>query len=114
MLTLGAILLLAGLGGLIGKAVAVYNEETDPVREFSATVAKTRLDIKKPDGVEVYTYIVTFFVHELRNYLRMEVPQKIFDETIEKDSGTLICHPKRKKFIGFSVHGNCRNQSAPQ
>ncbi|MCL2577087.1 MAG: hypothetical protein FWE27_03440 [Defluviitaleaceae bacterium] len=100
---LGTTLILVGLVGIAGKALHAYLKGTDPPEELEATVKKTRLDTKKADGVETYTYIITFFIPEKNRYLSLSVPQEQFDITMEKDNGILICNIKEQKFISWQA-----------
>lgn len=100
---LGTALIVAGIAGLTVKALHAYSESKDPPVEFRARVAKTRLDTKKEDGKEYYTYIVTFLLEETNRYISLEVSQKQFDETMANDSGILTCNYKRRKFIGWEL-----------
>lgn len=103
MFTLGALFMLLGLGGLAGKTWGAIRDMDDPPRNFSAKIAKMRLDTKKGEGREIYTYIVTFFLYELHRYASFEVTQKQFDEMLENDTGVLACCLKRKKFLEWRV-----------
>ncbi|MCL2225438.1 MAG: hypothetical protein FWB96_10785 [Defluviitaleaceae bacterium] len=96
---LGTTLIIVGLAGLVGKAIQTLAEDNCQPEKFTATIAKTRLDIKKSEGVEYYTYIVTFFIQEKNRYLSLSVSQKQFDEAIVKDSGELICDINKHKFF---------------
>ncbi|MCL2357211.1 MAG: hypothetical protein FWC70_08670 [Defluviitaleaceae bacterium] len=98
---LGTTLLIVGLAGIACKVWDVYAETKDPPREFYANVAKTRLDTKKDNGIETYTYIITFYLSEINKYVSFSVAQKDFDEIIEKSTGTLLCNLKRQKFLSW-------------
>lgn len=103
MFTLGAVFLLVGIGGFFGKAWAAYKDMNDPPQNYDAKISKTRLDTKKGDGKEVYTYIVTFFLNAEKRYISFEVTQKQFDEMMTGDEGILTCSIKRKKFMGWEA-----------
>jgi hypothetical protein len=94
---LGTTLVLIGLAGIAAKTLQAFFTETNPPQEFFATVVRSRLDTKKADGVETYTYMITFFVPSQNRYISFSVPQKQFDITLEKDSGTLICRLNETK-----------------
>ncbi|MCL2385929.1 MAG: DUF2500 domain-containing protein [Defluviitaleaceae bacterium] len=100
---LGTTLLIIGLAGLAGKAWAVFRDVKDPPLGLKAKVAKMRLDTKKADGKETYTYVVTFLMIDKNDYISFEVPQKLFDEMVTKDEGTLTCNIKRQKFISWEL-----------
>jgi len=100
---LGTLLIIIGLVGLIGKAWSMLGDSSYVPHRFEARVVKTRLDTKKIDGAESYTYIATFFLNGLGRYESFEVSQKQFDVTIEKDTGILTCDLARKKFISWEV-----------
>jgi len=100
---LGTTLVVFGLAGIAYKVWDAYAESNDPPRNFSARVAKTRLDTKKDEGIETYTYIVTFFLDELNKYVSFSVSQKDFDEILEKDAGILRCNLQRQKFIDWEM-----------
>lgn len=101
MITLGTALILLGFAGLLGKAWGAFKDTNDPPRKFRATVARTRLDTKKIEGREYYTYIITFLLQETGQYVSFEVPQKIFDEILDKDNGVLTCKLNRKIFLAW-------------
>jgi len=105
MFTLGTAFVFVGLAGLLGKAWSIFINIKDPPCNFKAEVAKIRLDTKKGDGLETYTYIVTFYIHEKQKYMSFQVSQKQFDEIIEKDNGVLTCNFKREKFINWEFEG---------
>jgi hypothetical protein len=100
---LGTTLIIGSLVLLADKVYSLYKDAQDPPRTFDAKVAKIRLDTKKPDGVETYTYIITFYLYEENKYKSFSVPQKIFDEILEKDNGILKCHLKRQKFLEWKM-----------
>jgi hypothetical protein len=100
---LGTTLVLIGTAGLAGKLWSMYMEKKDPPKEFEAKVAKTRLDTKKPDGREEYTYIITFYIYALSRYKSFEVKQKDFDIILEKDFGILTCNMKRSIFKSWRL-----------
>ena len=100
---LGTTLVVIGITGLAYKAWDAYMETNDPPRVFSAKVAKRRLDTKKEDGNEAYTYIITFFLHDLDKYANFSVSQKNFDEIMEGDFGVLHCNLERRKFLEWEL-----------
>jgi hypothetical protein len=100
---LGTTLIIAGIAGFAAKAYSIYKDTLDPPITFPANVAKIRLDTKKDDGIETYTYIITFFINEIQTYASFKVPQKQFDEIMEKDTGFLTCKLKRRKFIEWKL-----------
>jgi hypothetical protein len=102
---LGTTLVAVGLAGLAAKAWSVYRDKNDPLTAYSARVARVRLDTKKPDGREVYTYVLTFYIPEKNDYFSFKVSQKQFDETVEKDTGILKCHLRRRKFVKWTIAG---------
>jgi hypothetical protein len=116
MYMIGTTLVLFGIVGLAGKAWNIYREVDDPPREFDAKIAKMRLDTKKADGKETYTYIVTFYIGEINRYISFEVPQTQFDEMVEKNSGVLKFNLKRRKFLSFYNAGLscCSERTPPQ
>ena len=103
MFTLGAVFIFAGIVGMFGKAWVAYMDTHDPPRNLRAKVAKMRLDTKKADGQETYTYIVTFFIFERHRYESFEVSQRQFDVILEKDIGTLTCNLQRRKFLRWEI-----------
>ncbi|MCL2047442.1 MAG: hypothetical protein FWG87_01830 [Defluviitaleaceae bacterium] len=100
---IGTTLTIVGIVGLAGKAWAVYQDVHDPPQEFSARVAKTRLDTKRVGGKETYTYIVTFFIHEINRYISFDVTQRQFDEIVNNDNGVLVFNYKRRKFVEWAT-----------
>jgi hypothetical protein len=96
---LGTTLFFLGIAGFAGKLWMAYRDYKDPAVKLKARVAKTRLDTKKDKGDETYTYIVTFFLHEMQKYISLKVEQKHFDVIMENDNGILRCHLKREKFL---------------
>jgi hypothetical protein len=106
MFTLGMICICVGLAGIAEKAWRTYMDINDPRFGYKARVAKTRLDTKKADGQETYTYIVTFFIYEENRYESFKVSQKEFDVIMEKDNGVLYCNLKRKNFLAWKITAN--------
>lgn len=100
---LGTTLLFIGVVGLAGKALQTFFREPAPPERLHATVVKTRLDTKKADGIETYTYILTFFIPQKNRYLSLNVSQKQFDETMANDSGILTCNLDERKFILWEI-----------
>lgn len=79
-----------------------YRNIHDPPREYNAKAAKLRLDTKKTDGSEKYTYIATFLIYAENKYIRFEVSQTEYDEIILNDDGILTCNLHRKRFINWA------------
>ncbi|MCL2456039.1 MAG: hypothetical protein FWD19_00645 [Defluviitaleaceae bacterium] len=103
MYMIGTTLVLFGIVGLASKAWDIFREADDPPREVEAKIAKMRLDTKKADGKETYTYIVTFYIGEMNRYISFEILQSQFDEMVEKDCGVLKFNLKRRKFLNFLI-----------
>jgi hypothetical protein len=100
---LGTTLVLVGVVGLASKAWDIYREADDPPLELEAKIVKMRLDTKKADGKETYTYIATFYVHDMQRYISFEVSQALFDEMLEKDKGVLKFNFKRRKLLEWKM-----------
>jgi len=95
-------IIVLGLAGFAVRAVQALVDQDKP-QELSATVAKMRLDTKKVDGAEFYTYILTFYIHEKDDYAHFEVSQAQFDVTIEKDTGKLLCDLEQRRFFEWKA-----------
>ena len=108
MFTIGAMFVFVGLAGILGKAWVAYRDTADPPMEYRAKVAKTRLDTKKDEGKETYTYIATFLIHDLKMHQSFQISQSQFDVLVEKEEGILTCNLKRKIFIEWTLlpHGD--------
>jgi len=100
---LGTTLVLVGIAGLAGKVWDIYREADDPPLEYNARIAKMRLDTKRASGNETYTYIATFYVHEMQRYISFEVTQAMFDEMLEKDNGVLKFNFKRRRLLSWAA-----------
>jgi len=101
MQLLGTALILVGITGAVVKTWEILREATDPLKKCEAEIAKIRLDTKKADGKEDYTYVATFYIYELGQYLSLNVSQTQFDEMLDKDKGLLSFYFKRRRFVGW-------------
>ncbi|MDR0271968.1 MAG: hypothetical protein LBI27_01430 [Clostridiales bacterium] len=95
----GTTLIAIGTLGIFAWVVAAFTD--DPPESFDAKVARVRLDTKKYDGKEKYTYIITFFIPSLNKNLSFKVSQSHFDEMVPNDCGILTCNIKRRKIISW-------------
>jgi len=99
----GTTLVAIGFLGMSIMGLHMFFKRTEKDSELDAVVKKTRLDTKKNDGIETYTYIVTFFIPEKKCYIHFSVSQEQFDVIMEKDHGVLKCNLKEKMFISWTA-----------
>jgi hypothetical protein len=97
----GTALLIIGIAGLAAKFFFAY--EGEPPEKLAAKVVKIRLDIKKSDGKEYYTYITTFYIHSENRNISFLVTQQQFDDIAVNDCGVLTCCVKKRKFINWEL-----------
>ena len=97
----GAVLISIGIAGLMAGAIISHGGEA--AVKFDAKVVKARLDIKKSDGKEYYTYIVTFYIVDENKNISFYVNQKYFDDMVLNDCGILTCRLKKRKFISWEL-----------
>ena len=97
----GALMIVGGIAGL--AVYAIFEIWGEPPDNYDAVILKTRLDTKKYDGKEYYTYIVTFYIKDENRNISLNVKQKQFDEMVAKDSGILTCCVKKGKFIEWEL-----------